>query len=131
MMYTELCQNKCSADEGITTRTEKHHYLLLTMKLLNQELKSSLRQLYVVTMAWFTDMEYMCRKWPRLCSTCREHFPVLSSSWFVTGFVTRLTWRVPLVRQELLILLDHLGSLPVFSGVHVSRSLVLCVLFCR
>jgi uncharacterized protein YutE (UPF0331/DUF86 family) len=45
-MDKELCQNQCSADVGITTRTEKHHYMLLTMKLLNQELKSSLRQLY-------------------------------------------------------------------------------------
>ena len=46
MMYTEVCQNQCNADVGITTRTEKHHYMLLAMKLLNQELQSSLRQLY-------------------------------------------------------------------------------------
>ena len=42
--------------------------LLLTRKLLNQgfllvKLKSSLRKFY---------------KWPRICSTCRKHFPVLS-----------------------------------------------------
>jgi hypothetical protein len=24
-------------------------------------------------------LEYMCYKWPRICSTCRKHFPVLSS----------------------------------------------------
>jgi len=24
-------------------------------------------------------MEYLCHKWPRICSTCRKHFPVLSS----------------------------------------------------
>ena len=46
MMYTEVCQNQCNADIGITTRTEKHQYMLLTMKLLSQELQSSLRQLY-------------------------------------------------------------------------------------
>jgi hypothetical protein len=46
MMYNKLCQNQCNADVGITTRTEKHHVMLLTMKLLNQELKSLLRQLY-------------------------------------------------------------------------------------
>jgi hypothetical protein len=33
--------------------------------------------------------------------------------------------RVPLVEQELLTLLEHLSSPPVFSGVHVTRSLAL------
>ena len=36
---------------------------------------------------------------------------------------------VPLVEQELLILPDHMSSLPAFSGVRVTRSLVLCVCF--
>ena len=48
---------------------------------------------------------------------------------FITGFVTRLTRRVPLVEQELLILPEHLSSPPVFSGVRVTRSLVLYVCF--
>jgi len=43
--------------------------------------------------------------------------------------LTRLTQRVPLVEQELLTLPDHLSSPPVFSGVRVTRSLVLCVCF--
>jgi hypothetical protein len=30
-------------------------------------------------MTWLTVMEYPCHKWPRICSTCRKHFPVLSS----------------------------------------------------
>jgi hypothetical protein len=47
----------------------------------------------------------------------------------ITGFVTRLTRRVPLVEQELPTLPDHLSSPPVFSGVRVTRSLVLCVCF--
>jgi hypothetical protein len=33
----------------------------------------------VATMKWLTGMEYLCHKWPRICSTRREHFPVLSS----------------------------------------------------
>jgi hypothetical protein len=37
--------------------------------------------------------------------------------------------RVPLVEQELLTLPEHLSSSPVFSGVRVTRSLVLCVFF--
>ena len=32
---------------------------------------------------------------------------------------------------RLLTLSEHLGSPPVFSGVRVTRSLVLCVVFCR
>jgi hypothetical protein len=49
-----------------------------------------------------------------------------------TGFVTRLIRRVPLVEQELLTLPEHLSSPPVFSGVRVTRSLVLYTcLFCR
>ena len=42
---------------------------------------------------------------------------------------TRSTRRVPLVEQELLTLPEHLCSPPVFSGVCVSRSLVLRVCF--
>ena len=47
----------------------------------------------------------------------------------ITGFVTRLTRRVPLVEQELLTLPVHLSSPPVFSGVRVTRSLGLYVCF--
>ena len=50
-------------------------------------------------------------------------------SWLITGFVNRLTWQVPLVGQELLTLPEHLSSLPLFSGVRATRSLVLCVCF--
>ena len=46
----------------------------------------------------------------------------IASSWHIIGFVTRVTRRVSLVEQELP---------PVFSGVHVTRSLVFCVVFCR
>jgi hypothetical protein len=50
-------------------------------------------------------------------------------SWTITGFVIRLTRRVPLVKQEQLTFLEHPSSVPVFSGVCVTRSLVLCVCF--
>ena len=45
----------------------------------------------------------------------------------ITECVNRLTRRVPLVVQELLTLREHLSSSPVFSGVRVTRCLVLCV----
>jgi hypothetical protein len=31
-------------------------------------------------MAWLTVMEYLWHKWPQICSTCRKHFQILSSS---------------------------------------------------
>jgi hypothetical protein len=34
-------------------------------------------------------MEYLCHKWPRICSTCRKHFPVLSSGVFYALLVDR------------------------------------------
>jgi hypothetical protein len=62
---------------------------------------------------------------PLVVNTSRS-FP---RSWHITGFVTRLTWRVSLVEQELLTLPEHMSSPPVFSGVRVTRSLVLYVCF--
>ena len=47
----------------------------------------------------------------------------------ITGFVTRLTRRVPLVEQEVLTLPEHLSAPPVFSGVRVTRSFVIYVCF--
>jgi len=53
-------------------------------------------------------------------------------SWLIDGFVLRVQWRVPLVEQELLTLLEHLNSpLPVFSGVRVAQLFVFYVMFCR
>jgi hypothetical protein len=80
-------------------------------------------------MTWLTTMEYLCHKWPRICSTCRKHFPSFPHSRLITGFVTILTQRVPIVEQELLTLPEHLSSPPVLSGVRVSRSLILYVCF--
>ena len=108
---------------------------LLKRKLLNQgfllvNLKSSLRKFYgrhhdlvkrYGISVSSTDHGYV----PFVVSTSRS-FP---HSWLVTGFVTRLTRRVPLVEQELLTLPEPLSSPPVFSGVRVTRSLVLCVCF--
>ena len=53
----------------------------------------------------------------------------LLHSWTITGFVIRLTRRVPPVEQEQLIFLDQPSSVQVFSGVCVTRALVLCVCF--
>jgi hypothetical protein len=54
---------------------------------------------------------------------------IFLASWLITGFVTRLTRRVSLVEHELPTLPEQLSSPPVFSGVRVTRSLVLYVCF--
>ena len=58
---------------------------------------------------------------------------VVNTSWsfphsLITGFVTKLTRMAP-VEQELLTLPEHLSLPPVFTGVRVTRSLVLYVCF--
>jgi hypothetical protein len=50
-------------------------------------------------------------------------------SWLITRFVSELTRRLPLLEQELPTLPEHMSSPPVFSGVRVTWSLVLCVCF--
>jgi hypothetical protein len=52
-----------------------------------------------------------------LGSIASRFFP---HSRIITGFVTRLTWRMPLVEQELLTLPEHLRSPQIFSGVRAS-----------
>ena len=63
-------------------------------------------------------------------SSTHLHVKLSTHAWLITGFVTILTRRVPLVEQQLLSLPDHLSSPTVFSEVRVTRSLVYkCVRF--
>ena len=55
-----------------------------------------------------------------VCRSTSRTFP----HWWL---VARITRRVPLVGQTLLTIPDYLSSPPVFSGVRVTRSLVVCV----
>ena len=96
--------------------------LLLTRKLLIQgfllvKLKSWLRKYYG---------ELVNRYGISVSQMTTVMFP---HSRLITGFVTRLTPRVPLVEQELLTLPEHRSSLPVLSGVGVTLFLVLYVCF--
>jgi ABC-type multidrug transport system fused ATPase/permease subunit len=50
--------------------------------------------------------------------------------WLQTLLVTRLTRCVPLLERKLLTLPEHLNSPPVFNGIRVTRSFVLCAMFC-
>ena len=110
--------------------------LLLTRKLLNQGFIFG--KVEVITSKILRSPPWL--GWPlwNICVTNDHGYVPLvvntsrsfSHSWLITGFVTRLIQLVPLVEQELLTLPEHLNSPPVFSGVRVTRSLVLYV-FCR
>ena len=52
-----------------------------------------------------------------------QSFPHL---WLFTGFVTRVTWQVPHVEQELLTLQEHLNSPKSFRWGRVARYLMSC-----
>jgi len=76
-------------------------------------LRSKTRQDYMI---WLTIMEYLCHRWPPICSVCTFlSFPL---SWLIT----RLKRRVLLVEQELLTILEFATF---FSGIHVVGSVQL------
>ena len=88
--------------------------LLLTRKLLNQGFL--LAKLKPPWLGW--------PLWNNCVTNNHRYVPLV-----VNGFVTRLTWWVSVVEQELLTLPEHPSSPSVFSGVRVTRSLVLYVRF--
>ena len=89
--------------------------------------KSSLRKIYCRQYD-LVDLWNIClNKWPWICSNCLNTSWSFLHSWLITGFVTRLTRWVPLAEQKLPAVPVHLSWPPVFSGVHVIRTLVLCV----
>jgi hypothetical protein len=47
-------------------------------------------------------------------------------SWYITGFVAKVTRWVPLVEQKLLTYPEHINSSAVYSGIGV-----FCVVFCK
>jgi hypothetical protein len=82
----------------------------------------------VATMTWLTVMEYICVTndhgyVPLVVNTSRS-FP---HSWLVTVFVTKLTWRVPLVDQELPTLPEHLSSPRLLVGSCYSIFSLMCM----
>jgi hypothetical protein len=54
-----------------------------------------------------------------------------SAVMFVFHFIDAIFHSLPLLEQELFTLPEHPSSPPVFSGIRVTRSLVLYVCFCR
>ena len=83
----------------------------------------------VATMTWLTVMECLCQKWPRICSTCRKHLPVLSS--FVTyhWVCNKINTMGATSGAETVYPSGAPEFTPGFSGVCVTQSLVLCACF--
>jgi predicted nucleic acid-binding Zn ribbon protein len=78
-------------------------------------------------------IDRITNKCNKISSVVVSPFRSFPHSWLITGFVTRLTRRVPLVEQELLTRQEP----PHFSGVRVAQSLGLrvyvvdrCLSFC-
>jgi hypothetical protein len=80
-------------------------------------------------MTWLIGTEYLFHKWSRICSTCRNHYLVISS--LVKGFVKRIPRRGTHVEQDMPTLPEHLSWRQGFNGIRVARSLVFCVMLCR
>jgi hypothetical protein len=76
-VYVEWCPTLIALCFYFVCLRLVYHMLLLTRKLLNQS--HHFERFTVATMTWLTVMEYLCHKWPRICSTCRKYFPILSS----------------------------------------------------
>ena len=75
----------------------------------------------------------VCFKWLNTQTIDKQrsfkHFSVLSSFMTYHRVCNQSTRRVALVERELLNLPEHMSSHPVFRGVRITRSLVLCVCF--
>jgi len=104
--------------------------LLLKRKLLNQgfllvNLKSSLRKFYG------RHHDLVDRYGISVSQMTMDmfHLSYFSHSWLITGFVSKLTRRVPLVWAGTAYHSRAPTFTPVFSGVRVTRSLVLYVCF--
>jgi hypothetical protein len=70
-------------------RVNKTYIYLIKWNNLHLLVKWKISLFTVTIMTWVTVVEYLCHKWPRICSIRRKHFLVLSSFMTYHGFVTR------------------------------------------
>ena len=98
-------------------------------KILRKSQNRKLNTRLLTYLTWLTVMKYLCHKWPRICSTCRKHFPILSSltTYYricnqinTTGTTSGAGTANPAGAPEFT---------TSFNGVRVTRALVLYVCF--
>jgi hypothetical protein len=82
-------------------------------------------------MNWLSVTEHLCHKWRRVCSTCCIHFPVLSSFRTCHRVCYQSNTTGATSGSGTATFPEHLNSLPIFSGVRVTRFLILCLVLCR
>ena len=76
--------------------------------------------------------EYLCPKWPRVCSVCRKHNPVHSSFMTYNQVCNKSnTTGVKCGAGTEYPSWAHKFTPDFFYGVRAARSLVFCVNFCR
>ena len=74
--------------------------------------------------------EYLCHKWPRICSVGRNHNPVIFSFMTYHWICSKTDVTLCDMEQEILTLPEHTSSSPVLSGIRVAWSFVFCVFLC-
>ena len=83
----------------------------------------------VTTITWLAATEYLWYKWPRICSVCRNHNPVLSIFLTYHRVSSKGTTTGATCETETFSLSDELT--PGFKWVRIAWSVVFCGMFCR
>jgi len=94
-------------------------------------LKSSLRKFYDHLHDLVTVTEYLCHKFPRICSIYRIYKPVLSSFMTYHLLCNKSNTTGVASGAWTAYLSEGPESTSDFSGIRVAQSLVFCVMFCR
>jgi hypothetical protein len=110
-----------------TFKFEHDHVCISQLRTFFRKLIFEKKMLAVLFLFWESIVEILLKVTLNTKNPIKKN--PIPHSWLIAGFVTRLTRRMPLGERKLLTLLDHMNSPPVFSGVRVIRSLVLCVCF--
>jgi hypothetical protein len=137
-LYVIVATGRLVSPGPPVSSTNKIYLHDITELLLNMTL-STIKPNQTMTLLCLTVTEYLCHKWPRTCSTCSKHFPVLylfmiSLSWLV--FVTRVARCASQVEQKLPTLPEYLNywDVSIFTVNFIHSLLIqLCSVFlsCR
>jgi hypothetical protein len=105
---------------------------LLQYNSLSKVVRLKSSPFMVAIINWLTVTECLRRRWPRICSVCHTHNPVIISSFMTAYHLTFIIRqrRVPLMEQTNVFPLRAPEIIKYFCGVRVTKSLVFYVVFC-
>ena len=69
----------CSSIKQTSDQNVAHAHHTRAGKLFSSQCIKQLVLSATIITTWLTVMEYLCHKWPRICSTKRKQFPILST----------------------------------------------------